>query len=328
MVPVVLGFVPDNSVVLLTFGGPRPIHARVDLPSPDDGDDLAAREAILDALLEPARRYRVKQVAFVVYADDAPSATSMADVLSAAFGDAGFEVLEALRVSGDRWFPLLPGWPEATRQGVPFDLSTHPFTVRSVFEGRVTHLSRGALAASLAPQPELVERVDLLSRRLGFPLPARSAVAWVRALVGRHADLGTRPEDAEVARLLVSMRDPVVRDAAWGLLDRSRATAHVEFWTDVVRRTPPSLLAAPATLLGYAAWLAGHGALAWCALDLVRPVAPGYRLAGYLAAALEHAVAPSVWEEVGMPASITQAVDGVTAADPPLRICRRVGHGP
>ena len=316
MVPVVLGFVPARSVVLLTFGG-RPIHARLDLPAGDDVDDPRVRRAVVDALLEPARQYAVHQVAFLVYSEDAPAAASMAGLLAAAFEDAGFDVLDALRVGDGRWFPLLPGWPEAARQGVPFDLSTHPFTVRSVFEGRVTHASRDALAASLTPRPELVARVELLSRQPGLALPAPSGVAWLRAVVTRHVELGTSPEDAEVARLVVGMREAVVRDAAWGLLSRSTAAAHVLFWTDVVRRTPPSLLAAPATLLGYAAWLAGHGALAWCALDLVRPVAPGYRLAGHLAAALQRAVSPSTWEELDMPASIARAVDDTVAGDPP-----------
>ena len=32
VVPIVLGFVPEESVVMLTFGAERTFHARVDLP--------------------------------------------------------------------------------------------------------------------------------------------------------------------------------------------------------------------------------------------------------------------------------------------------------
>ena len=32
MVPVVLGFTPTDSLVMLTFGAASPFHARVDLP--------------------------------------------------------------------------------------------------------------------------------------------------------------------------------------------------------------------------------------------------------------------------------------------------------
>ena len=32
VVPVLLGFVPEESVAMLTFGAPRVFHARVDLP--------------------------------------------------------------------------------------------------------------------------------------------------------------------------------------------------------------------------------------------------------------------------------------------------------
>ena len=52
LVPIVLGFVPRESVVMLTFGAQRTFHARVDLP---------VREAevaeVVQALLEPARRH-------------------------------------------------------------------------------------------------------------------------------------------------------------------------------------------------------------------------------------------------------------------------------
>ena len=69
------------------------------------------------------------------------------------------------------------------------------------------------------------------------------------------------------------------------------------FWTDVVRRAPDDLLAAPAALLGLAAWLAGHGALAWCALDRCAAVDPDHALAEEVAQLLLHAVPPRTWEE-------------------------------
>ena len=48
VVPVVLGFVPADSVVMLTFGASQPFHARVDLPPsraeiPEVVEALAAR---------------------------------------------------------------------------------------------------------------------------------------------------------------------------------------------------------------------------------------------------------------------------------------------
>jgi len=62
-----------------------------------------------------------------------------------------------------------------------------------------------------------------------------------------------------------------------------------------VRRAPPDLRAAPATLLGFAAWLSGNGALAWCAVDCAQQCDPDYSLAALLADALAGAIPPSVW---------------------------------
>ena len=55
------------------------------------------------------------------------------------------------------------------------------------------------------------------------------------------------------------------------------------------------MLAPPASLLAFAAWLSGDGALAWCAIDLARQADPDYSLANLLAEALEGAVPPSAW---------------------------------
>ena len=72
--------------------------------------------------------------------------------------------------------------------------------------------------------------------------------------------------------------------------------AHVDFWADVLRRTPDPLAAAPAALLAFAAWQAGDGALAWCALDRCTEVEPDYSLARLIARALTDAISPDTWE--------------------------------
>src|SRR3954465_5412779 len=64
------------------------------------------------------------------------------------------------------------------------------------------------------------------------------------------------------------------------------------------RPPPPELRAPPATLLGFAAWLSGNGALAWCAVDCAQQCDPDYSLAALLADALAGAVPPSVWRPV------------------------------
>lgn len=52
----------------------------------------------------------------------------------------------------------------------------------------------------------------------------------------------------------------------------------------------------PAGLLGFAAWLAGHGALAWCAVDRCREVEPTNSVATLIDTLLRRAAPPELWE--------------------------------
>ena len=175
-------------------------------------------------------------------------------------------------------------------------MSCHPFTAQSVLEGRVTHASRDDLAASLRPDAAAVRAVSaVLGATSGGRRQVAAETAWARGLVAARVADGGLLDDREVARLLRALVDIVVRDGVWALMARDNARAHVHFWTDVVRRAPDPLLPAAAALLGFAAWLAGHGALAWCALDRCAEVEPDHSLAGLVAGVLIRAVPPSTW---------------------------------
>ena len=82
---------------------------------------------------------------------------------------------------------------------------------------------------------------------------------------------------------------------AWAEMTHRNAVGHVDLWRDLLRRAPEELAAAPAALLGFAAWLSGDGALAWCAVERCLAADPDYGLAGLLTQALAGAVPPSVW---------------------------------
>ena len=244
----------------------------------------------------------MRRVVFVLYAADARAARTVARPLVRAFEEAGVEVIDVLRADGDHWFTVLGRRPGVPVCGVAYDVSAHPFSAEAVLDGRVTHGSREELAGTLRADPDRLAGV-------AAALAARSArdpdgetrgnpgeLVWARHLVADHAASGTVPGDADLARLLAGMRDPLVRDAAWMVMTRDTAREQVGFWACVVRRSPPEVLAAPAALLGFAAWLSGQGALAWCAIDRCRESVPDYGLAGLLAELLVHAVPPSAWE--------------------------------
>ena len=293
MVPVVLGFVPTESVAMLTFGASRPFHARVDLPR--DRDEIPE---VVSSLLDPARGHRVRRVLFVVYTGDARLGAATARALVGAFERCRIDVVDALRADGERWYPAVGTRPGVPPWGVRYDVSAHPFLARAIVDGRVTYPSREELRATLAGDRAGIARVvGALAELTGDETSWPDQAAWVRGLVERHVRDGTSPDDREVARLLRGMLETTVRDAAWEPITRDTSREHVRLWTDVVRRGPTPMLAAPAALLAFAAWQSGQGALAWCALDRCAEADAHYPLADLVAHALQRAVPPDAWDD-------------------------------
>lgn len=314
LVPVVLGFVPADSAVLLTFGAAQPFHARLDLPprrDPAVPPDRVEERELVDALVGPAVHHRVGRVAVVLYTGDAARAARFARAARRTLTRAGIDVVETLRVDGDRWWPLGRG-DQRPGPGTRFDLRSHRFLAESVLHGRVVLPSRETLSAGLEPMPAacdaVASAVDAADRTAASAGPDAEEEAWVRDLVRRAVD---PPDLADVARLLRDLREIPLRDAAWLTMapsgetgepsvDRTRRRhQQVAWWTAVVRRSPEPLRAAPASLLGFAAWQAGDGALAWCAVDVAEAADPEYSLTRLVRTALVNAVPPSAWAAPG-----------------------------
>lgn len=293
-VPVVLGFRPQDSLVMLTFDAPRCFHARVDLPPPAELE--VSLGEIVDALLEPAMAQRVGRVAFVFYTDDTALAARAADPLHRAFTAKEIGVVDVLRAHQGRWsrVPCRPGSSETEPR--PYDDESHPFAAQAVFEGRVTHDSRDALRETLAPRPGAQRRLADLQATLPDPGPAEAG--WVRDLLGRCVLSGDPPDDEEAARLLRAVLRVDVRDAALFAVSGDTVEGHVRIWSELLRRAPEPQVAEAAVITAFCAWQAGHGALAWCALDRCLAADPEHRLAACLAECLTRAVPPTAWEEV------------------------------
>jgi len=101
-----------------------------------------------------------------------------------------------------------------------------------------------------------------------------------------------------VARLAWGLRDADLRDRALTLALGESAPGAEVVWTELTRRAPAPLDAAPATLLAVSAWLRGDGALANVALDRALDSEPGYTLAGLLRTALDACLPPAVVRQV------------------------------
>lgn len=285
-VPLALGFVPERSVVLISVGSPGGMSARVDLPhDPDDVDD------VVEALLRPARRNGVRDVVVVIYDDDTTVADEAAWALHEELTAAGISVRELLRVHDDHWYAVLPGAPLAAYRGVPFTRSDHPFTAQGVLDGRVTHISREALRATLAPDPGAIRASEpALAEASALPVGA------LASLVRQRLGSATTFSAGELAAVAHTLPAGARRDEAWAWLVRSEARRAVDLWTDAVRRLPDRHVAGPAAVLAFAAWLLGDGALAWCAVDRCRDAEPSHSLADLVAQLLESATSPDHWE--------------------------------
>ncbi len=314
VVPTLFGFHPTDSLVLVTDGSARtPCNVRVDLPGADDLPDL------VDHLAEVSVRNGVRTVLVVAYTGDHVRARAVVDAVCGRLRQRGIRVGPVLRAHAARWWPLDRDEPGP---GTPYDLRSHAFTAWAVLEGRVTLDSRADLAATLDPCGDGVlaavgaaagraERA--LSRALrtdgGGPrgagaVPALVAEAdWVDRRVRRYLDDAVPLSEEDLGRLLAALADVQVRDVAWSSMAAATATAHRDLWRDAVRRCPADLVAPPAALLAFAAWLCGDGALAWCAVERCQAAEPAYGLAALVTHTLTAAVPPSTWEPVD-PASL------------------------
>jgi hypothetical protein len=301
VVPYVLGFHPSDSVVLLTFGPGEAFHARVDLPS--DEDD---QRDVVTMLADVVTRHGVGRVAVLLYTTDPWVAAAFHDVVVPELVRRDVEVLDVLRVGAGRVHCAR----EVDDPGTAYDLTTHPFTAEQVVGGAVVESSRDALARTLLCVDEddaLAVAAAAQGAERGFDGPPPDVTLqdlcddlveqarWVQRTIRRQLRSGAPLAPRDAGRLLVLVLGLPLRDVAWSEMTRATATEHVELWRDLVRRCPRHLLAGPACLLAFAAWLAGQGALAWCALDRCAEVDPDYSMADCIAQLLAGAVPPSVW---------------------------------
>lgn len=301
MVPWLLGFHPRDSLVVLTFGVPGgSFHARVDLPTrPED------QRCVADHVLRAVRHNGVPAVALVCYSTDPVASRAQCALLARRLRRAGVEVLLALRADGRRYYEV----DEPADPGTAYDLAGHPFTLERAFEGDSVLGSREAVAATLVgpadeqtrtAAEEYADRV--VEAVLGDPRAAAAVLQgearWVQRRIRRHLR-DHRPLPAvDAGRMLALAAVVSVRDVAWSEMTRATARDHVGLWRDLVRRCPRQLLPGAASLLAFAAWLAGDGALAWCAVDRALEADPDYSMAHRVADCLAGAVPPSVWSPV------------------------------
>jgi hypothetical protein len=298
LVPYTFGFHPRESLVMLalTTSG-RPFHARVDLPA-----RLEDVGQVVDLLVQPAAANRAERVLLVAYTAVESLAAACLSALEEALDAEGVATLMTLRVDGDAWWHV--GVDGDRGRARHHDVTAHALTSEGVLEGKVTYASREELRASVeVVDPDRAAALDAAHRRLPPLTRTQRTVLgsegrWLLAQLAEHVAREDPFDPVTGARVVRALDVPALRDLAWCRTTRAEAPAHVRLWEPLVQGCPDHLVASPAAVLGFAAWLSGHGALAWCAVDRSLRTHPGHSLARLVSDLLDAALPPTRWEPV------------------------------
>ena len=223
-------------------------------------------------------------------------ATDVGHEFAARFESIGIDTRVMLWADETRWADLDTG-----DMGLQTDAARERIAAATVLTGRPQPAAtRDSLATSLVGDREPVTRLLPETRDAAHEDTANPEGRWALSRMQRFHRDGVRLSDADAARLLVAVESTPTRDRLWLDMNRGNAASHVALWTDMTQRAPDEVRAAPASLLGFASWLSGHGALAWCALDQVPNDKP-YALANLVAAAIQSGMHPREWEAANRP---------------------------
>ncbi|WP_147471682.1 DUF4192 domain-containing protein [Nocardia stercoris] len=321
-VPAVLGFMPRRSIVVCLL---QPIAdqpdslmlgavARHDLTMPDGSHRLRLATR-LAAICVQERAVAV----LILVVDDRLASRSptrpvalrrrhreLLQVLRTELSAARVAVADAWAVREIAADAAWWGLAEPDRSGRQSDPSGSPIALATVLDGRPIHASRAELESSVRVDREFAAAVaELLPRavrdrdqafrralrRRDVPGYRRELLARVLAQVDRFAATD-RLDPAATAEIAVALRDPIVRDAMFGLAASPRARAAELLWA----RMSPGLSgpdrAEAAALFGYSAYARGDGPLAGVALTAALDADPRHAMAALLSEALQYGMRP------------------------------------
>ncbi|HNI69982.1 MAG TPA: DUF4192 domain-containing protein [Marmoricola sp.] len=301
-IPVTFGFHPEDSVVMLANGADKSgFQARVDLELTSEG-----RFGLANCLVEAAIQNDRNQLVLLFYTEDAELAEAHARACLEVSESMGLQVLCAVRVDDERYYPLRtidPVLALREPQGWPYDNAEHPFTLQAQYEGQVIHASRAERAALLTTFDSTAARKlrralrDLRVSREHGSLGLAEQGRWLQQTLRDTIKCNGRLGITDAARVIDLVSQIQFRDVAW-LEIRQREQAWLDLWLDLTQRS--SLLedadrVAPAALLAFASWQVGDGALAWCAVEHCLSLDLEYHLAHLVADALVKAIPPGTW---------------------------------
>lgn len=298
--PALLGFVPENSLVLVALhDGQMAGVIRLDL-----SDALHRQMGYLAKVAANAQPSKV--IAVFVDAGGAQCDTcddeyhEAAEELRAELAEYGIELYATHVVdrveAGGRWH-----CPDGCgANGLVEDPTSSPLTVAAVLEGRRIFRGRDELAAVTAVDDERMAAVSVaIDESLAARLDrADTAADWVqrdiaaaRAAAERVA-AGQQLDATEIAAVGCSLTDVMVRDTLYALAVGDDAGEAEMLWTELARTLPPLWRVEALVLLAYTAYSRGDGPLAGVSLESALRIDPTHRMASLLDMALQSAMGP------------------------------------
>jgi hypothetical protein len=325
-IPYLLGFTPDNSLVVLGIAPPGVAQTalRVDLPDPPDQSETSRITGIVCGVLS---RHKLT-TAIVVGYGPGRLVTPVADAMRRDLPTAGLHLQEVLRVQESRYWSYLCQDPSCCpTEGVAFNTDGHPAAQALAAAGLQPLPSRAALTATIDPvtgtEAGIMKAATRNAESMAAKLIARSGpdglnlpgLLAVQKAIAAYRD-GTQIQPNDRAWLALALTRLPIRDDAWTRMDPAHSAAHLRLWTDVTRAAQPGYVAAPASLLAIAAWQNGNGALANIALDRALADDPRYSMALLIRDAIDAAAPPSMAVPLMTPEQVAASYAAQTTGPP------------
>jgi Domain of unknown function (DUF4192) len=308
--PAVLGFVPENSLVLVSLDdGELGSVMRVDLSA-----ELVDRVGHLAEIAAAAGPEAA--IAVIVDADGAhcPGCNEehrqLCAVLTEALSQHDIELLAAHVVDrvalGGRWHCV----DGCGAGGAVDDPSASPLAAAAVLDGRRLYPRRADLQAVIAVDDparsaELADAVRLqaanrdVAHRADPAGCGRRDVESAMAAASRVAG-GATLSGAELAGLGCALSDVQVRDTLYALAVGESAGEAESLWALLARTLPPPWRVEALVLLAFSAYARGDGPLAGVSLEAALRCDPDHRMAGMLDTALQSGVRPEHIRELAV----------------------------
>jgi hypothetical protein len=302
-IPAVLGFVPVQSLVLLTVAdGEMGAVLRSDLPdAPERLTQFAELASSSGAEGAIAVIVDDKGAGCAMCADEHRAlAKSLTDELA----HHGVELIAAHVVSevaaGARWYCV----DGCGSSGVVEDPSSSPTAVAAVLDGRRLYRRREELVAVVATaDPAHTAALARVIAQADNPTGTRSD-SQVRGDI-EHAlacaeqnHRGHPPTDEQVTRLALALTDARVRDTLYALAVGDRAGQAEALWAALARCLPDLWRVESLVLLAFSAYARGDGPLAGISLDAALRCDPEHKMAGMLDQALQAGMRPEQIREL------------------------------